>query len=85
MKARIESAKTRGRAVKQSFDGMEQMGAAGLELFAGLGQSLARIVAKDGGREVGGAALALAELAAQSRLGAIDKVVEALGLTVNLG
>jgi hypothetical protein len=62
---------------------MVEVGAASHELFAGLGKGLARIVTEDGGAEVGGVTLALAELAADGSFRAENKVVEALGLAVN--
>ncbi len=68
-----------------ALHGMVEVGAAGEEAFAGLGEGLAGIVAEDGGGEVGGVALALAKLAAEGGFCAKGQVVEALGLAVQQG
>jgi hypothetical protein len=56
-----------------------EVDAAGEEAFAGLGKSLARVMAEDGGGQLGNVGSALANGAVERRVETLGRVVDALG------
>ena len=62
VEAGVERADADGGAAEGALEGAVDAGAEGLEVFAGLGEGLAGIVAEDGGGEGGDVILALAKL-----------------------
>ncbi len=63
----------------EALGGTVEVSAAGQEALAGLGKGLARIVAEDGGGQLGDARLTEAESVVKRRVEALGQVVDALG------
>ena len=61
MEARVEGVEGGGGGVEEALGGAVEVGAAGEKAFARLSKSLTRIVAEDGGGQLGNAGLAEAE------------------------